>query len=121
MISGKNSDGVFFFTKKCPLYFKKCKNVPPSKRMVYFILNNLHFLMVEGIAFYAPYKSRVLIIPCKARFKSQVGHNKQNLKKNISSTALSRVISGKNSDGVFFFCYKKMCTLFKKIQKFFAL
>ena len=35
--------------------------------VVCFILNNLHFLVVvEGIAFYALYKSRVLIIPCKA-------------------------------------------------------
>ena len=32
----------------------------------YAILNNLHFPMVEGIAFYALYKSTVLIIPCKA-------------------------------------------------------
>ena len=42
------------------------KNVSPSKRVVFFILNNLHFPMVEGIAFYALHKSRVLIIPCKA-------------------------------------------------------
>ena len=42
------------------------KNVMPSKRVVYFVLNNLHFPMVEGIAFYALYRSRVLIIPCKA-------------------------------------------------------
>ena len=42
------------------------KNVSPSKRVICFILNNLHFPMVEGIAFYALYKSRVLIIPCKA-------------------------------------------------------
>ena len=42
------------------------KNVSPSKRVVYFILNNLHFPMVEGIAFYVLYKSRVLIISCKA-------------------------------------------------------
>ena len=56
----------------CALYLKKAvlclflKNVLPSKRVVCFILNNLHFLMVKGIAFYAPYKSRMLIIPCKA-------------------------------------------------------
>ena len=41
------------------------ENVSPSRRAVYFILNNLHFPIVEGIAFYALYKSRV-IIPCKA-------------------------------------------------------
>ena len=40
------------------------KNVMPSKRVICFILNNLHFPMVEGIAFYALHKSRVLIIPC---------------------------------------------------------
>ena len=42
------------------------KNVSPSKTVVCFILNNLHFPMVEGIAFYALYKSRVLMISCKA-------------------------------------------------------
>ena len=41
-------------------------SVSPSKRVIYFILNNLHFPMVGGIAFYALPKSRVLIIPCKA-------------------------------------------------------
>ena len=41
------------------------KNFSPSKREICFILNNLHFPMVNGIAFYALYKSRVLIIPCK--------------------------------------------------------
>ena len=63
--------GVFFSTKKCALYFKKnkilclfLKNVSPSKRVVCFILNNLHIPMVEVIAFYALQKSRVLIIPC---------------------------------------------------------
>ena len=44
------------------------KNVSRSKRVVYFILNNLHLPMVEGIAFYALYKSRVLLIPCKADY-----------------------------------------------------
>ena len=29
------------------------KNISPSKRVLCFILNNLHFLMMEGIAFYA--------------------------------------------------------------------
>ena len=42
------------------------KNVSPFTRMICFILNNLHFPMVEGIAFYALHKSRVLIIHCKA-------------------------------------------------------
>ena len=59
------------FLKMCTLFQKKknaisclfLKNISPSKR---FILNNLHFPMVEGIAFYALYKSRVQIIPCKA-------------------------------------------------------
>ena len=65
--------GVFFSTKICALNLKKnlilclfLKNVLPSKRVICFILNNLHFPMVEGIAFYALPKSRVLIIPCKA-------------------------------------------------------
>ena len=62
-----------FYQKKCALYLKKnailClffKNVSPSKRVVCFILNYLHFPMVEGIAFYALHKSRLLIISCKA-------------------------------------------------------
>ena len=42
------------------------KNVSPFERVICFILNNLHFPMVEGIAFNALYKSRVQIIPCKA-------------------------------------------------------
>ena len=61
-----------FYQKMCTLFKKKnailclfLKNVSPSKRVVCFILNNLHFPMVKGIAFYALYKSRVLIIPCK--------------------------------------------------------
>ena len=54
----------------CALYFKKCsfvflKNVLLSKRVICFILNNLHFPMVKDIAFYALYESRVLIVPCK--------------------------------------------------------
>ena len=64
--------GFFFSTKKCQFYLKKnvilclfLKNVSPSKRVICFILNNLHYPMVEGIAFYALYKSRVLKIPCK--------------------------------------------------------
>ena len=42
------------------------KNVSPSKKVVCFIPNNLHFPIVKGIAFRALYKSRVLIVPCKA-------------------------------------------------------
>ena len=65
---------VFSFPpKKCAFYFKKnailclyLKNVSPAKRVVCFILNNLHFPMVEGIALCALYKSRVLTIPCTA-------------------------------------------------------
>ena len=66
------ANGVFFSTKKCALYLKNAisclflKNVSPSKRVICFILNNLHFPMVEGIVFYALHKSRVLIIHCKA-------------------------------------------------------
>ena len=45
----------FLFFQKCALYFKKknailclfLKNVSPSKRLICFILNNLHFPMVE--------------------------------------------------------------------------
>ena len=65
--------GVSFSTKTCTFYFKKMqffvcflKMFRPLKRVVCFILNNLHFPMAEGIAFYALYKSRVLIIHCKA-------------------------------------------------------
>ena len=65
---------VFSFLPKkmCTLFQKNTilclflKNVSPSKRVICFILNNLPFPMVEGIAFYALYKSRVLVIPCKA-------------------------------------------------------
>ena len=42
------------------------KNVSPSTRVVCYILNNLRYPMMEGITFYALYKSRVLIIPGKA-------------------------------------------------------
>ena len=56
---------MHFFSKNAILCLF-LKNVSPSKRMVCFILNNLHFPMVESIAFYALYKSRVLIIPSKA-------------------------------------------------------
>ena len=61
----------FFYQKMCTLFKRNAilclflKNVSPSKRKVCFILNNLHCPM-EGIAFYALHKSRVLIIPCKA-------------------------------------------------------
>ena len=42
------------------------KNVSPSKRVICFIRNNSHLSIMESIAFYALYKSRVLIIPYKA-------------------------------------------------------
>ena len=67
------SYGVLFSTKKMCILLKKnailclfLKNVAPSKRVICFILNNSHLPKVEGITFYDPYKSRVLIIPCKA-------------------------------------------------------
>ena len=69
--SATTTNGVFFSTIKCALFISKnaisclfLKNVSPSKRMICFIPNNLHFLKAEGIAFYALYKSRVLLIPC---------------------------------------------------------
>ena len=54
------------FTNKNAILCLFLKNVSPSKSVVCFILNNSHLPMVEGIAFYALHKSRVLIIPCKA-------------------------------------------------------
>ena len=65
---------VFFSTKKYALYLKKnailcmfLKNVLPSKREVCFILNNLHFPMVESAnVVYALYKPNVMIIHCKS-------------------------------------------------------
>ena len=69
---GCQTTGVFFSTTKCAFYLKNTilclfpKNVAPSKTMICFILNNSHLPMMEGIAFYALYKSRVLIIPCRA-------------------------------------------------------
>ena len=65
--------GVFFFYQKMCTLFQKVKfcvcflkMFRPLKGVICFILNNLYFRMVEGIAFYALHKSRVLIIPCKA-------------------------------------------------------
>ena len=57
---------VYFIKKKNAILCLFLENVSPSKRVIYFILNNSHLSMVEGIAFYALYKSGVLIIPCKA-------------------------------------------------------
>ena len=53
------------FKKKqfCVCFLKMFR---PLKGWVCFILNNLHFPMVEGIAFYALHISRVMIIPRKA-------------------------------------------------------
>ena len=53
---------VHLIKKKNTILCLFLKNVSPSKRVVCFILNNFHFPMVEGIAFYALYKSRLLII-----------------------------------------------------------
>ena len=73
MIIIKGTLMVFSFLPKYVHFISKnaisclfLKNVSSSKRMICFILNNLHFPMVKGIAFYALYKSRMLIIPCKA-------------------------------------------------------
>ena len=52
-----------FFKKNLILHLF-LKNVSPSKRVICFILNNSPLSMVEGIAFYALHKSRVLL--CKA-------------------------------------------------------
>ena len=54
------------FISKNAISFFFLKNFSPSKSVICFILNNLHFPMVEGIPFYALHKSRVLIMPCKA-------------------------------------------------------
>ena len=54
------------FIKKNAIFCSFLKNVSPSKRVVGFILNNLHLPKVEGIAFHALYKTRVLIMSCKA-------------------------------------------------------
>ena len=67
------------FTKKKSAFYKKkkkkkkknailcsfLKNVSSSKMVECFVVNNSHFSMIECIAFYALYKSRVLIIPFK--------------------------------------------------------
>ena len=53
------------FIKKNAILCLFLKNVSHSKRVLCFIVNNLYFPMVEGNAFYALYKSRVLIIHCK--------------------------------------------------------
>ena len=57
---------VFSFLPKIVHFISKntisclfLKNVSPSKRVICFILNNLHFPMVEGNAFYALHKSAV--------------------------------------------------------------
>ena len=61
-----------FYQRMCTLFqkmqFHVCflKMFRSPKRLICFILNTLHFPMVEGIAFYALHQSRLLIIPCKA-------------------------------------------------------
>ena len=73
---------MHFIKKKCAFYFKTnvhfilknailrlfLKNGSHSKMVISFMLNNSYLSMVEveGIAFYALYKTRVLIILCKA-------------------------------------------------------
>ena len=65
-------DFEIFYQKMCTLFKKNAilclflRNVLPSKRVVCFILNNSLLPMVEGIAFCALHKSRVLIIHYKA-------------------------------------------------------
>ena len=67
------SNGVIFSTKKFTFYLKKnailClfhKNVSASKRMIFFLIIRTCQCKLHCIAFYALYKSRMLIIPCKA-------------------------------------------------------
>ena len=50
---------LHFFLNKMHILCLFLKNILPSNRVVRFILNNLHFPMMEGIAFYALYKARV--------------------------------------------------------------
>ena len=54
------------FNKKTAILCLFLKNVSHSNWVICFILNYFHLSMVEGIAFYALYKSRVVIIPYKA-------------------------------------------------------
>ena len=54
------------FTSRNAISCLFLKNVSPSKTVVCFILKNLHVPIMEGIAFFALHKSRVLIIPYKA-------------------------------------------------------
>ena len=78
------SNGVFFLhsISKNAILCLILQNASPSKMVVCFILNNLHFPMVEGIAFYTLYKLRLLIIPCKAYdFRLFIGLPDENLKK----------------------------------------
>ena len=61
-----------FYQKICisfnKIHFCVCflKMFRPLKGWICFILNISHLSVVEGIVFYGLYKSRVLIIPCKA-------------------------------------------------------
>ena len=106
-------NGVFFSTKKMCTLLKKnaflclfLKNVSPCKRVVCFILNNLHFPMVKDIAFYALYKSRVLLIPCKADgFCLFIVLPDENLKK-------SRLVLLSNLEFNFFIVRNLWCFLF---------
>ena len=60
MVSSFLPKNLHFILKKNAILCLFVKNVSPSKRVVCFILNNSHLLMMKGISFYA--KSRVLII-----------------------------------------------------------
>ena len=75
MVFSSLTKNVHFISKNAISYLF-LKNVSPSKKVICFILNNLHFPMVEGIAFYNLHKSRVLIIPCQhSRFMQGIKCN----------------------------------------------
>ena len=50
----RNKHEIVFFEIQCTFFGRKENTI-----------NNLHLSMVEGIEFYALYKSKMLIIPCK--------------------------------------------------------
>ena len=108
------------------------KNVSPSKRVICFILNNLHFPMVEGITFYALHKSRVLIIKQMAfvylqgyqmKFKNVAWYrcSLQNLIFSLFYRVTLRkhfiikacIQCQNNFKTIFFFCYKNKCSKFE--------
>ena len=96
-----------FLPKKCAFYLKKkknailclfLKNISPSKRLVCFILNNSHFILVEFIAFYALYKSRILIILSETGDFSLFTRQPNEIKK-------SRLVSLFNFEVIFLHCF----------------